>query len=572
MLSPVILFLSLALTILPFSIGAGDAIKNRVDLLSLIGAEDQALQELKDVQKEMPDSLAIQEVYLRLLAQQGKESQVIQEWVLASARFPALLENHDLLENLAWLVIKNGANSSQVSVRISALLASVFTQDVTAIPILLGGIRSSQQTLKSLAIQLAPYIRGKELEEAMIQELLLRQHRDIKVAALYAIAQMQLKDQQDLLEGFLQDERISMEEKHAAIFALLSFSDQVSLEKLNDLASSSRYSLRRLACEYARFSSESTVRNLLVSLSSDPVSEVRFAAVYALGQLRSPVPNLFLKLSQERDKRIAYTAAWALVLYESEKGLPILQKGLQDPEASSRLFSAAALAATGKYGVDVMLAEMQTHNDPYVRVNLALALLGQQVAIDQSCQIIADFLEKEKDAVMWNRELPFEQLAPSTIRHQDAIPNAPEVFNQATRLDLLLTLIHLDYPGSLQSLKAFLQGSFWGIQGLAALQVLKEGDEKAVDLVRALLETESDPVVRFQAALLLSGWSKDKEAIIILEDYYDQATRNQKVQILEAFSKLAIKSTIPFLFQRLQDPSQVLRIFAASALIQCINH
>ena len=44
-----------------------------------------------------------------------------------------------------------------------------------------------------------------------------------------------------------------------------------------------------------------------------------------------------------------------------------------------------------------------------------------------------------------------------------------------------------------------------------------------------------------------------------------------KIHILEAIAHIGSKKSIKFLVNTLEEPFQILRVIAASALIQCIN-
>ncbi len=165
----------------------------------------------------------------------------------------------------------------------------------------------------------------------------------------------------------------------------------------------------------------------------------------------------------------------------------------------------------------------------------------------------------------------FSVIQPSEVRHDDLIPNLPEAINQATRLELLNILAIMEYPRTAEAIQQFLSEKNWGISGLAAELLLTEGDEKAVDIVTRLLSNPS-PKIQLQAALLLALWNQDPRSYEILQERYATADFNTKMQILEAMGRLGEKSTLPFLLQRLYEPSQTLRVVAAVAILLYIYH
>ena len=119
--------------------------------------------------------------------------------------------------------------------------------------------------------------------------------------------------------------------------------------------------------------------------------------------------------------------------------------------------------------------------------------------------------------------------------------------------------------------KSFLNHQDWGVSASAASTLLQEGDDQSLVLVRELL-SDSDEKIRVQAALMLAMMGSDPEAVQTLEEAYFKVDREMKMYIIEALGRIGDQRSISFLFGVLQDPFQVLRVVAASALIQCIYH
>ena len=111
----------------------------------------------------------------------------------------------------------------------------------------------------------------------------------------------------------------------------------------------------------------------------------------------------------------------------------------------------------------------------------------------------------------------------------------------------------------------------WGVSAAAAATLLEEGDEEAFSLVRSLL-TEEDQKIRIQAALILGLFGSDPAAIKVLQEAYPTANRELKVHILEALGHIGDPQSVPFLVEILKEPFQMMRVVAASALIQSLSH
>jgi len=172
---------------------------------------------------------------------------------------------------------------------------------------------------------------------------------------------------------------------------------------------------------------------------------------------------------------------------------------------------------------------------------------------------------------MWQQEGQFRTLAPSDLRYNQSIPNFPEVQNQLTRLEIHSVLAIMNFPDAEEAIRTFLKEHSWGVSGVAAVLLLEEGDEAALEIVRELLN-DPDQQVRIQAALVLALWGRDESAAETLQQAYPNADRQIKERILEGLGRIGAKDSLPFLVDRLSEPYQSLRIIAASAIVQCINH
>ena len=244
----------------------------------------------------------------------------------------------------------------------------------------------------------------------------------------------------------------------------------------------------------------------------------------------------------------------------------------QRPNDEWRRLAAAALSVTGPRGAALAKRELLKNPDPYVRASLAMGLIGQRLEVSAACDTLYSLLEKEKETLwmMEERHL-FSYLSPSRLFHIEQVPNYPQVVDQMARLQILSVLCALRYPKAEEAIKGYLKDHSWGITGAAAMTLLQEGQEEALDVIRQLLD-EKDERVRIQAALILALMGSDPSAIKVLQEAYWTADREMKVHILEALGHIGDKETIPFLLKVLREPFQTVRVVAASALIQCLHH
>ncbi len=224
--------------------------------------------------------------------------------------------------------------------------------------------------------------------------------------------------------------------------------------------------------------------------------------------------------------------------------------------------------------MNLSLEEIRKQKDLYTKVNLAVGLIGLRKELKLSSEVLFQAIVDSEDSLwMWDTgENPlFRSLMPSKVRHIDEIPRYPLVVDQLAKLEIFSILSILKYPNALVAVKKFLKHQDASISGTAAMILLQEGDETALDLIKELLN-DPDEQIRVQAALILALMGSDPSAASVLIDAYSKVGRDMKLHILEAIGRIGDPSTMPFLLEVLKEPFQGLRVVAASALIQCLYH
>ena len=269
---------------------------------------------------------------------------------------------------------------------------------------------------------------------------------------------------------------------------------------------------------------------------------------------------------------VAITAAWAGLVIDPEKGKAHIKKWLFDKYGENRRFAAAAVAQSGSYGEGLAKYALENSEDHFVKANVAFGLIGQRKEINACCNVLYDFIKSKKH--MWMKENLenhlFNVIAPSEIRHTDHFPNYPEAMDQVVQLNILSMLAILEDPRAEEAIKSFLRRKTWGITGLASITLLQEGNEESLLLLRSLLN-DKEKYVQVQAALALAAIGKDKSVLPILEEAYFSADYDLKLNILGAVSNISKQESFPFLLKVLEEPFQILRVAAASGIIQAAN-
>jgi len=569
-----VLALSLAMGTLTIEEGS-----RRVRAHLLIEDSESALEEAKNLGQRHPNSIQAQALLIEALSHCGMREEALERWRAVFAQDPKALSNRKLLEEIGWGILKKELSSTQYSVRLAALIGSYLTQDVRAIPVLLKMMRDSNAMIRSVAVQMAASFGDAPLKDEIERMMTQEKVWIVRLQVIRAAGLLRMQKLTPKLQALLKSDKTMAEERHVAIEALIHLFDTIEPEEIVHLARSNRAGLRHLACAIATHFEVNEVKETILLLLSDAHPDVRTAALNAVGlfyrhQMNSAeIEEKVVPLLEETHPQVSITAAWVATLCNLECGLQKFTFWLEHPISENRRCAASALAACGKQGVQFARDVLQTANDPYVRANVALGLIGQREEVHHAADCLYDFLSTEKRMWMWdNRMNPlFHTLSPSQIRHVDQIPNYPEAIDQMTRLNLVSILAMVEDPRAIDALKNFLQIKKWHITGVAAATLLQEGDDGALEMVRELID-DSHPEVRLQACLVLALYGKDESVLSELQHAYVGADFEIKLHILEALGSVGNSESFGFLMQVLEEPFPMLRVAGAAALIQSLNH
>lgn len=523
------------------------------------------------------DCKLIWEASIKAEAKACHEKEMIALWTQYLKKFPEEKDNRELLESMAWCIVDQGTQSPIPSIRATATLGAYLSRDSKGVNVLLKALHDPNSFVRALAIQLASEMKDAPLCKGIWEAFLNETVWKVRMEAIEAMGALEIKEAVPHLLKLISNENNHHEERTAAINSLVSLSNKLERKELEKLATSNRAGFRLLACQLIIHFNEKENYNLLLPLIHDHCAEVRAAALQTLGLLREQtigekqVASLAEPLVKDPDPHAAVAAAWLLTLNQPEKGQEAFRTLLTDPLLQVRLLAAAALAATGKYGMPLTGEMFNASSERFVRMNLALGLIGQKENTQRACECLYSGLMQDNERWMWDEQGLFQVLAPSQLKFDDLIPNYPEAQNQLVRLDILNVLAVNQYPLTQQAVKAFLQKRTWGVTGIASALLLTEGDEMALDIVEGLL-SDSDKKVRVQAALMLAMWGRGENVIHLLQQEYHQADRELKERILEGIARVGAQSSLTFLVERLKESHQSLRIMAASALLICLYH
>lgn len=551
---------------------------NRIETHFLLEDSFSALKEAEKGLKLYPSSLEINCCYLKALSGCGSDCEAIKILNSLQGNLTALRSNTSLLEDISWSILKKGIDSTQYSTRLSSMIGIFFTRDARAVNVLNSMMSDSNAILRSVAVTLGVNYKDDIIKEKVASLLDFEKVWLVRLEVLKAIGQMKISEKAESLKNILKDNKATFQERAISINSLVEIYDSVELSELNLLVDSPYAGFRSLGCELGSRFKIKEVKDKVLNLVFDPRSDVRISALNAIVLFykdeidKQKLVKILEKAYKDTNPFVAITAAWAGLVLDKEKGTLYLKKWLFDKYAENRRFAAAAVAQSGIHGVELGMYALKNSDDPFVKANIALGLIGQRESIKQCCDTLYDFTLSKKQMWMWDssQNSLFRILLPSEIRHLDQMPNYPEAIDQIVQLNILSMLAILEDPRAQDAIKTFLKRKTWGITGLAAITLLQEGDEESLNLLRELLK-DKEKYVRIQSALALAIIGKDKSAFPVLEEAYFSADHELKLNILGAVAHIANKEALPFLLKVLEEPFQILRVAAASAIIQAVN-
>ena len=556
------------------------SLEKKIEQYLLLSDDSSALFLVEKAIQKKGESPYLYKKRVEILALTGKEKKMLNNASSLFSTYPEEAKDEALLEKIAWGVLEKGEKSDSRLIRMYALIGSFYSQDAKGVSLLLRSLRDSNIFVRGVAAELVSYFRDDCLREELKNMFYKEREKSVRLAIIRSFGELKEFSMQNALLELLQSESAFQEEKQEAIQALVKIIKNIEDTELIFLRESNRVEMRALACQVL-VESDSNYLNAYEHLSfllKDFQADVRMQAWYTCGRLsfKKEQEESLVKLAKEalkdKDYRVSILAAKFLVAHGYKKrGLEALEGWLYHRKKKKRVFAAVALSHSGEQAVEALTRGIKESKDLYVRVNLALGLMGQRrellVVIDE----IEMFLSNHSKLLMFKNFGPFLGVALSEHEPHPHIPRYREAADQLVRLDLLNRLVILESPNAQKNIIDFLKGNNWEVTGMASIILLQEGNFKGISAVEELLKKE-DKKTLVQAGIILALLRKDKDARAILEKSYLDVNRELKEKILESLGQMAFRESIPFLVEQLQSPFQQLRIMSASALLCCLRN
>lgn len=549
----------------------------RIQAHLLVQDFTMASKEANAALQQFPKDEKLLEITIQSLARMGNVNEMIRSWETYSKLNTKAYENRELLEEMSWGILEQGAHSSLPMMRTISLLGAFFAQDAKGVGLINALLKDPNSHVRTVAVELASHLRDAQLCDSILHMLQHEQVWKVRLELIKALGSMKITSAKPDLIVLIADDNATAEEKVCAIQSLVNLIETAERTEVVKLTNSSRSGLRVLACQIVSHFGLVRDLDLMINLLNDHCSEVRMSALIAIGRLNissfqeKTISSYIEKSLKDPNVHVAIAATWLLTLQDKWRGQEAFKRYLGDDSKDVRLLASAALASCGKYSLPLSRQVFQTHTDPYVKMNLAMALIGQREAIQEASEALYEGFNHAHERWMWQETEFGRALTSSDRKYSGSEEDHPEAVHQIAQLEVLNIIAMMKHPKAQDAITKFLSEKTWGITGTASAMLLTECDESAQEMVCQLLN-DSSHKVRVQAALILSLWGRDEKAIKVLEEGYLKADRNLKIRILEGIARIGAQSSIPFLVEKMNEPHQSLRIVAACALLQCLYH
>ncbi len=546
---------------------------NEIHSSILIQDNEGALRHSKTYFLEDPDQTHRKFLYAQTLAHLLKTQEAI-NLVKTEDLLPG--NAFELIESLAWSVLKKHAQGGEASEAMSVLGAAM-TRDVRGMKILMEKIRSPNARVRGFALKLAAFYPDPPLKKMIAKVIGSETNYHVRIEAMRAAGHQSNKEAIDPLKKVMEHPLTTSEERLVAIGSLASILEGIDSIQMQYLIKSERAQYRQLALEAIIRESKKDQIDLVMHHLNDPSLDVRSKAFEALALLsdhrdsiRNAAPSIE-KSCENVSLPLKMMGHWTLSLIETASSIEFLIAQLHHESPGVRNL-AASFIAKSKPALIALLKDEKKIMDPFARINIALGYLRHKIGIDFVKDAFKEFLHNEMGLVMFAQEdAMFPAVVPSAVPHQPMLPNYPLIVDQLTRLSLIGSYALVDLEGAKESLERLFEKKLVPVSKMALIFLFRESDTDVVEVAKELMES-GDRRNRLQTLLVLAFFGKETAITDELIALYPNASFEEKIQIVESLGYLGGDTTVRFLLKKLEEPSRLIQIAAASSLIQSLYH
>ncbi len=546
---------------------------NKVHSSLLIQDNEEALKYSRSYYLEDPDKIDRKFLYAQTLAHLLRTQEALN---LVRTEDICPKNAFELIESLAWSVLKRHAQGGEASEAMS-LLGAAMTRDIRGLKILLEKSRSANARIRGFALRLSANYPDPPLKKLIARLIGTETNYHVRLEAIRAAGYQSNQEAIEPLKKIIEHPLSTSEERLFAIRSLASILEGMDSIQLQYLMQNGRAQYRELALEAIIQESKKEYLAQVKTFLRDPSLDVRCKAFEAVALLSDKKEQLIeiMPLIEESCKEsslpLQMMGNWLLSLANKDSAIDFLIEKLHHESGSIRSLAAVFIAkskpsleALEKNGVDSI--------DPYVKINLAIGFLRHRTNIEFVKKTFREFLHNEMSLVMFSgNESMFSAVVPSKVTHQAMLPNYPLIVDQLTRLSLIGSYALVDLEGAKKALAQLLEKRLVPVSKMALMLLFQESDTDVVEVAKELIKT-GDKKNRLQVLLVLAFFGKETSITDELIALYPEVTFEEKLQIVESLGYLGGDKTVQFLLQKLEESSRLIQIAAASSLIQSLYH
>ncbi|NBU62649.1 MAG: hypothetical protein EBS28_02500 [Chlamydiae bacterium] len=556
--------------ILAFPLMAG---WNEIHSSILIQDNEGALNHSKSYFLEDPDKTERKFLYAQTLAHLLKTQEAIH---LVKSEDLLPVNAFELIESLAWSVLRKHAQGGEASEAMSVLGAAI-TRDVRGMKILMEKARSPNARVRGFTMKLAGFYPDPPLKKLVAKIIGTETNYHVRLEAMRAAGLQSNADATEALKKMIEHPLSTSEERLTAIHSLALILEGIDPIQLDFLIRNERSQYRQLALESIIREGKKEHLDLVINHLKDPSLDVRSKAFEALALL-SDSEELIIRaqpMIQSSCETVSLPLKmmghWTLSLSKNSQSIDFLIDCLDHESAGIRVLAASYIAKS-KPALSVLKDKEKRIMDPFAKINLAMGYLRHKMALEFVKDSFKEFLHNEMGLVMLaQEESMFPTILPSQVPHQPMLPNYPLIVDQLTRLSLIGSYALVDLEGAKNALERLFEKKLVPVSRMALIFLFKESDTDVVEVARELSKT-GDRKNRLQTLLVLAFFGKETAIVDELIDLYPNVSFEEKIQIVESLGYLGGDKTVRFLLKKLEEPSRLIQIAAASSLIQSLYH
>lgn len=546
---------------------------NEIHSSILIQDNEGALKHSKSYFLEDPDKIDRKFLYAQTLAQLLKTQEAIH---LVKSEDLLPVNAFELIEALAWSILRKHAQGGEASEAMSVLGAAL-TRDVRGMKILLDKARSPNARVRGFAMKLAAFYPDPPLKKLVAKIIATETNYHVRLEAMRSAGMQSNCDATEALKKMIEHPLSTSEERVTAISSLAMILEGIDSIQLDFLLQSERSQYRQLALETIIREGKKEYLDHVIDHLNDPSLDVRSKAFEALALLSESdevihkAQKVIEKCCETVSLPLKMMGHWTLSLGKNPQSIDFLLDCLDHESAAIRVLAAAYIAKS-KPALCILEKKQKKLMDPFAKINLAMGYLRHKMALEFVKDAFKEFLHNEMGLVMHaQEESMFPMILPSNVPHQPMLPNYPLIVDQLTRLSLIGSYALVDLEGAKNALERLFEKKLVPVSRMALIFLFKESDTDVVEVAKELSKT-ADRKGRLQTLLVLAFFGKETAIIEELIDLYPNVSFEEKIQIVESLGYLGGDRTIRFLLKKLEEPSRLIQIAAASSLIQSLYH